>query len=244
MLPTLTPVDCPTTKYQDLTIDDGSGNTGVVCGNCPAGYKCLGPACVAPVACGPGKYSAANQDTCIDCPAGSYCPLTATTPTDIIQCLAGYLCPQGMTSTPAHSAQSCPAGKFCGAGAIAGTDCLAGTYNPTPGGSTIAACLQVPAGFYADVAGTSDITTNVCPAGNFCPAGTSVKNANPCPGGKYRSLTGGIIATDCGSCPTGYFCPEQCVTPFDCPQGYFCTAQLAEPIKCPIGTFGANTKLA
>lgn len=49
--------------------------------------------------------------------------------------------------------------------------------------------------------------------------------------------------TDCGDCPSGYYCPEQSVEPMPCPKGYYCPVNQEFPLPCPIGTFGAGEKL-
>jgi len=49
--------------------------------------------------------------------------------------------------------------------------------------------LTVPAGYYADVAGTSNYFLNECPKGYYCPTGTTNRFANPCPAGTFRDLT-------------------------------------------------------
>lgn len=102
-----------------------------------------------------------------DCPAGSYCPQGAVTPT---ACTDAALCPAG-SKFEGGASVSCPAGRyqagsFCQL-CIKGFVCLAGatTGNPT-----------VPAEGYE------------CPAGHYCDAEESVTEI-PCSAGKYRDST-------------------------------------------------------
>lgn len=85
--------------------------------------------------------------------------------------------------------------------------------------------------------------SNTCPAGYFCLAGATSKTTNPCPEGKYRSLVGATQLSDCATCPTGYYCGENTVTPIECPQGYFCGNGVSQPTKCPKGYYGADKRL-
>lgn len=244
------PIKCPAGTYGSkagLTGDPGS-----VCTTCPAGYYCAEGA-TEPKVCGKGKYSVAGAKDagtplCTKCPAGSYCAKEATADTDVTACAAGFICnvlvgDVGVTEVPFHPTYSCPAGQYCAQGVAAGTKCPKGTYNPVSGKTVLADCIQVPEGFYADVDGTVSIASNQCPAGYFCLAGAQSKTANPCPKGTYRSLTGAKQLSDCATCPTGYYCGENTVTPIECPQGYYCTNGISAPVKCPKGYYGADKRL-
>jgi hypothetical protein len=162
---------------------------------------------------------------CTKCEDGFYCALAATPSTGKVACAAGFICvvagAVGVPEVPYHPAYSCPAGQWCAAGVIAGTKCSTGKYNPSSGKGDISACLTVPAGYYVDAEGASSYTSNVCPAGYYCLAGATSSTTSPCPATTYRSLTGASQLSDCATCPPGYYCPENTVTPINCPQGYY-----------------------
>jgi hypothetical protein len=244
------PVQCAAGTY-----GAAAGLTGVdaatSCTTCPAGYYCAAGVSE-PTACGKGMYSVAGSKDagtpiCEKCPTGSYCAKTATADTDVTACAAGFICDVagavGVAEVPFHPTYSCPAGHYCLAGATAGTACGVGTYNPTSGKGTAAACLTVPKGYYANLEGTVSFSANVCPAGYYCLAGASSAYTNPCPAGTYRSLTGASQLSDCAVCPTGYYCGKNTVTPVECPQGYYCENGVSEPTKCPAGYYGADARL-
>ena len=217
------------------------------CSTCTAGHFCAEGVSV-PTVCGTGSYSTtgakdSGSPVCEQCPAGSYCALNATTSSDITQCNAGFLCPAGTAVVPSHPTFSCPAGHYCLAGATNATACGTGTYNPTSGKESSADCLTVPAGYYANTSGTTSIDNNICPAGYYCLAGASSSTANPCAAGTYRSLTGGTDSSGCATCPTGYYCGINTVTPIECPLGYYCVAGVSEGTKCPKGYYGASSQL-
>ena len=216
-----------------------------------------------PTACGKGMWSAAGATVCTDCPVGKYCerPDTTETEKNNNSCANGYRCPLNTRERPFndHDDQfglsaafaaggigtkdgySCPKGKYCSVGVE--NDCAAGTYNANYGGTSSSSCLATPKGFYTDTAGSSDFITNKCPAGHYCIAGTSNKQALVCKAGTFRRTLGGTHQDDCGACPSGFWCPEQSAEPMECPQGYYCPESSEFPLPCPIGTFGAGKKL-
>ena len=59
--------------------------------------------------------------------------------------------------------------------------------------------------------------TYLCPAGNYCPAGS----------------TAPLL------CPPGNFCPEGVSMPVRCRPGFFCPVGAATPVQCPAGTFSS-----
>lgn len=66
---------------------------------------------------------------------------------------------------------------------------------------------QLPSpGFYclsgsSEPAPTGQVYGSVCPAGNYCPNGTSVPK--PCPSGTFRNTTGASDVSDCLACSPG-----------------------------------------
>lgn len=134
------------------------------------------------------------------------------------------------------------------------TPCDPGKYNPLYGRLDPADCLNTPAGYYTDSAGSSDFITNECPQGHWCAEGTSdpqlgvslslaLDQQNICPKGTFRKTLRGTIDTDCGTCPSGFYCPEQSMLPMSCPKGYYCPIGSEFPEPCPIGTFGSSVRL-
>jgi len=52
------------------------------------------------------------------------------------------------------------------------------------------------------------------------------------------------VETDCGSCPSKFFCPPNTADPFECPAGYYCPKDTEIPIPCPRKFFGSGPGLA
>ena len=125
--------------------------------------------------------------------------------------------------------QDCLEHYYVAAGDI---DCPAGTYTsgltcPSCGvgkySSNGDSCSNCNAGRYGSSTGlTSASCTATCPAGYYCPAGTSSYSSNKCPAGKYS--TGGASSSSCtGSCAAGHYCPQGSTssTPHQCPAGKY-----------------------
>lgn len=135
------------------------------------GYKCEQLAQLTPVACQKGYYqNAVAQTTCLDCPIGSFCHLDATITPEV--CDAGYLCPNAnLDEKPyhLHATYSCPRGYYCEQPANVATACVAGTYQPKYGATSIADCISTPAGFYTATDASYEFYQYKCPAAFFCP---------------------------------------------------------------------------
>jgi len=115
--------------------------------------------------------------------------------------------------------------------------------------------MNCPAGFFCDTLGLADYTANICPAGYFCPLGTSVSTANLCtpghycPGGTHDEIicdagTFQDLAqqTSCKQCTAGNYCPYTYSTPLaaevTCPAGYKCPdPSMAAPAPCHEGEY-------
>ena len=77
-----------------------------------------------------------------------------------------------------------------------------------------------------------------CPAGKYCPSGTS-SNQNVCPKGYYCPAN----SRHPTPCPKGNYCPEGASTPIQCEAGFYCPdlasqhAQCTPNFYCPVGSF-------
>jgi len=86
---------------------------------CPIGSMCDQPGMCAPTPCPPGSYvSCAGKKSCDPCPAGRFCSST----TSSVLCPAGSYCPIGATAPT-----QCPAGRYCPLGSAQPKDCAQGT---------------------------------------------------------------------------------------------------------------------
>ena len=126
--------------------------------------------------------------------------------------------------------------------------------------------MQCPRGRLCDVEGT--IVPKICPAGSYCPVGTSSQYTElPCPPGTYSDQEGIWEESQCRPCPAGKFCEIGTVTPQTCgeghycknnaandqfndefgngpcPLGFYCEAGTVNPKPCPPGTYGAEIGL-
>ena len=82
---------------------------------------------------------------------------------------------------------------------------------------------------------TDGSTGDICPAGSYCPVGSSQHIY--CPNGTFTNHTG---ASECYTCPEGYYCTnrdraDQCEPGFYCPEG---TGADLQP--CPAGTYNPS----
>ncbi|PIO24229.1 hypothetical protein AB205_0130870, partial [Aquarana catesbeiana] len=81
----------------------------------------------------------------------------------------------------------------------------------------------------------------MCPAGTFCPAGSSFPI--PCTPGKYCAFP--EMSAESGLCDAGFFCiggssfpnPQNGEMGGLCPPGHFCGAGTSSPSPCPPGTY-------
>ena len=90
-----------------------------------------------------------------------------------------------------------------------------------------------PAGYYCPN-GTS--SKKQCPAGSFCPINS--KSPIACAETMY-SPAGSDDGSDCQTCPKGYYCPTP-ASKKQCPAGYFCPSGSTKTQKCPAGTYSNN----
>eukprot|EP01022_Parablepharisma_sp_SALTPOND_P023128 TRINITY_DN47_c0_g6_i1.p1 TRINITY_DN47_c0_g6~~TRINITY_DN47_c0_g6_i1.p1 ORF type:complete len:4331 (-),score=484.04 TRINITY_DN47_c0_g6_i1:2741-15733(-) len=192
---------CPMTYYCNTRTTKESDITSNAI-TCEAGYLCLGSV---------GEYP---SDSLL-CPAGYYCTARAVDPTP---CPPGTYNPEKGGKTIDNCIQT-PAGKYSLRGSARPTgDCAPGFY--CEAGSTRDKMTPCPVGtFRSKPNGALSSDCGPCPAGYFCPLGTS----EPRP------------------CPIGYYCGPAIKTPTKCPPGYFGSSpllrDLSQCIKCWSGRF-------
>eukprot|EP00817_Percolomonadidae_sp_ATCC50343_P003418 CAMPEP_0117418838 /NCGR_PEP_ID=MMETSP0758-20121206/542_1 /TAXON_ID=63605 /ORGANISM="Percolomonas cosmopolitus, Strain AE-1 (ATCC 50343)" /LENGTH=4727 /DNA_ID=CAMNT_0005199587 /DNA_START=68 /DNA_END=14251 /DNA_ORIENTATION=+ len=237
-------------------------------GPCDAGYFCNGSSdnpkqFVAPV----GTYTPEGSSYPLLCPDGTYNPITAQS--NCTPCAAGFYCSGfGLTTQTI-----CDPGYYCPYGNnTVQQQCPPGTFNPTSNAKVLSDCVACSAGSYCDVyamtapkgecAAGHYCTSNakvknpigsgpnfgVCPEGYYCPNGTVLSTANPCPIGTYGQGNGLKKESDCQACPAGFYCDVEGKRPSTiqkCNAGYFCKLGSTSPTptveaqggKCPPGTY-------
>jgi len=137
--------------------------------------------------CAYGQYCPTGSGTAQACTGGKYCDkylLSAVTG----DCTAGYFCtsigsryniiPSDFSS---NRGAICPIGKYCPTGTETPIDCPVGTYSMSTGLGLLGDCYTCPAGFFCDTLGLTDYTSKICPAGYYCPNGSTSSTTNQCP---------------------------------------------------------------
>jgi hypothetical protein len=111
----------------------------------------------------------------------------------------------------------CGFGSYCPVGASNQIPCAPGSYSNASGAES---CTPCPPGSICASSGMS--TPDDCPAAFFCPGNTSI--AYPCPAGTASNSTRMRSASECQSCPSGYYCQAAGkTTPTGlCSAGYIC----------------------
>ncbi|KYF41425.1 GCC2 and GCC3 domain-containing protein, partial [Toxoplasma gondii ARI] len=184
----------------------------------------------------------------VPCREGFFCPETCDETNQVVlPCPAGTWCESGVDRQPSLGSHPCPRGHYCPEATDAPVKCPAGTYNHELHQATADACRPAPAGYSIDTQGAAE-PLQLCPAGNFCPEGTS-DGGTVCPPGTSRRLPGGAAESDCFPCPAGYFCPNDSSTgtsldPKPCPEGHYCPLGSAAAAQCPAGTLSSSRSVS
>ncbi|OPJ68136.1 hypothetical protein AV530_013665 [Patagioenas fasciata monilis] len=233
-----------------------------LCLKCPAGYFCPAGASF-PVPCQPGTFNPLQgQDEASDCracPAGRACTQAGLAQPDA-ECLPGYVCPAGSSSSHSPS-NACPPGTV-------GND-----FNLFDKSQ----CETCPAGFVCmRGTGGKQKPPTPCPVGHYCPPGTKHPMQHKCAPGTWSNRTSLTSEEECFPCPAGWFCvggarsptgmcssghycpqgtwrgtqhpcPAGTYSPrlgngrvgdcIACPAGAFCTSGTSKPVPCPLGTY-------
>lgn len=257
---------CPEGQYCEFTTESGtdcdqgyiSTDSSTNCTICTAGFFCPSTKYSQRSECPEGQYSIAGWTECKKCQAGYQCPMASTTstpPGDV--CNKGGYCPDGLkfvacapgkynpfngtssiaacTDCPAgyycdqqgmedFLAYPCPTGAFCLAGTVTPRNCPGGTYNDQTNATRLSDCLPCPAGYYCPQ-GTSNQGI-ICSKGFYCLTGQMDTTVNPCPVGSYGDTEGYSNSTQCTICPAGHYCPsgseaEPATAPTKCPAGKY-----------------------
>jgi hypothetical protein len=180
---------------------------------------------------------AESQSDCVSCPPGYYCPNSASL-SKVVECQAGTYCSGGVSVNTGTA--TCPIGHYCPAGTNEPIKCTPGQYCGTTG-------LQLPtgnctAGYFclegSQLAAPTDGTQgNICPAGSYCPTGSSINIE--CPVGTYNANTGATAESNCVVCDAGKKCLSRGLTApsTTCPAGYHCTQDPFELNDCTPGNY-------
>ena len=119
----------------------------------------------------------------------------------------------------------CPPNAYCPEGSWAPNSCPLGTGHPRQGASSEAECFKCSAGvyclggrdekpcdegFFCKERSTTPRPTDkvmglLCPAGDFCPTGTT--NPRACPIGTFGPTEG--LGASCEPCPPGRLCNKE-----------------------------------
>ncbi|XP_071807027.1 uncharacterized protein, partial [Asterias amurensis] len=204
-----------------------------------------------------------NESQCTLCDPKKFCAyINATMVTG--DCDAGYFCTEGSdTATPEITfkgvAGVCPVGSYCEAATDTPTPCARGTFGNQTKLQAQSDCTYCLYGMYCDAEGltwpagdcdpgfyclrgsldpnnpTEDATGGPCPAGHYCPMGTSFPLG--CDAGTYNPLEGQY---ECQDCEEGFWCPENSTTAsLLCPKGHYCPSGTKYPTQypCPKGYY-------
>lgn len=144
----------------------------------------------------------------------------------------GYYCPEGSVTDDQYECGD--ASVYCPTGSPASVKCPTGYYTigPFPMEDPrkrvdIRICepgffcidgikKKCPPGTFGSSSGLSSSScSGLCPAGFFCPIGTSNGTYSKCPAGRYGSSQG-LYKSDCtNTCAPGYYCPEGSISAYE-----------------------------
>jgi hypothetical protein len=197
---------------------------------CDPGFFMSGSVCAK---CDYGTYSSRGAvAACTLCPANSNTSALGSSVFGQCLCVAGFA---GEIVAPA------PAGDLDCKQCVVNAYCPGGRVNHT---------VACPNSTFA-YAGSSSVAQCVCPADALVVGGACV-----CMDGTYKVMNPASLlsgwqcdacppGSDCkggvqSSCPAGYYCSPQSVSPILCPAGAYCLESVPTPTLCPAGTYNAH----
>ena len=215
-----------------------------------------------PTICPIGKYCEAGFETPVDCPVGTYNPVTGGTSiaTHCLKCppgrycaikglsapsgdcLPGYFCVESAeTSKPSAldiiSSRwgKCPVGHYCPTATALPYPCPAGSFSNSESLTAANECTPCTAGKYCETRGLT-APTGDCDEGFFCPAGESQPRNDlyKCTAGNYCPTGSSALIPCAGGSYSHLDYQEVCIP---CPPGYYCPTGSTDPIICPTGSF-------
>jgi hypothetical protein len=187
-------------------------------------------------------------------------------------CASGYACLGGAATATANDGVTgvrCVAGQLCPSGVTFPKPCTPGYYCATPASGVVDGpcsanyyCLQGAATATPSSTNNSyGSTGGICPRGQYCGSGTDIPH--DCPLGTFNNATGNPSAAGCLPCLGGYMCDQTglalpykpCAASFYCPNGtvsatqpctlgHYCPGGDMTPRACPAGTYADVTGLS
>jgi hypothetical protein len=273
----LSPIACADPNYQDI-----KGQSS--CKTCGAGYECTSTARTlcrpdqsslsyycpnnqySRVSCSVGTFTdvigAETQGDCANCPAGYYCPNSASL-SKIVECPAGFYCTGGAYTADATAGNTlnCSDGYYCPSGSSMQVPCTPGKY--CSGANLQSVTGDCNAGYFC-VEGSNTATpsgtypnSGSCPAGSYCVAGspifiecplgtfnpnagaTHLDNCTICTAGK-KCLSRGLTAVST-NCPAGYYCTQNPFLQRACEEGNYCPSGVDAQVQCSSGQYNPYT---
>jgi len=236
---------CEPGTYANVTDDDGDPG----CFNCPAGFSCAGGGSEASP-CSPGTFAnVSGLSDCTRCEGGTY--QDDINATECKPCLQGHFCPKGTSlplpceggsysnATDLSAASQCtPAdpGYIAARGSTEQTACGKGSF---ANGTRNEICQLCAEGSFQDATGATGCID--CQPGRFCPVGSSLELAAPCPRGTYVNETDADGDPECLACPVGSSCAGGAAPFAECSRGSFANMSgLSECTPCEGGTYQNN----
>ncbi|XP_048369079.1 uncharacterized protein LOC125442027 [Sphaerodactylus townsendi] len=220
---------------------------------CPPGHFCPAGS-PEPKPCPAGKYQdEVGRSICKVCPAGRFCgpdflPLDSLENSSHgaimpFECPPGYYC---LSGTKAAKQYPCPEGTFSNQTGLSSSrecrPCPRGEYCANPG--LVTPSGPCSPGYFCTLRArvpnpVDDDSGALCPAGHFCPVGSS--SPTPCPSGMLQPQTGMLSFNACLPCPGGSFCQGEGLASVSglCHAGYYCDLLSTRPDQdlCPPGFY-------
>ena len=184
---------------------------------CPIGKYCFTGTAESPDSlydCEPGFYCPEATDQMLECLPGTYrTTVGAGKPEDCDNCVEGYWCEAGMSTSPT-------AGKDGDADFF---KCAEGHYCPNRLNPYLSETDFNVDGSVADALNRE--------------VGSFNRYQVPCRAGTFRDQLGAASQDECSICAAGKYCPIGSPIELDCPAGYYCPEGSGFGLPCPLGTY-------